>query len=356
MQSVAQELAPHRIRVNSIAPGAIQTPINRAAWETPAALQSLLTLIPYGRIGVPEDIGQAAVWLASDAADYVHGQTIFVDGGMTLYPEFARGGLKGRCSTGAGRSAVRSPPPSGASGCHQRPRRLRLRHIARADATLSRPARGRPHASTRPHARRRQARGGRRRRGARGRWSQPLGRRHPGPAGLPRLERFRLDGTTPCGPTLRGGSAREARVEEPGANTTYVRYELLRAPSQWRWPCGCSSTIATITPRPGRRLCNGVGPVDGACVAGLDGAAPVRVLARGGEDRARPRLVSRLRAGPERERGLDADGRPPARGHLPCHAAGGDSLTVVLSTEPRPRPTGRGVAPSPGPRIRPARR
>ena len=92
MQSVAQELAPHRIRVNSIAPGAIQTPINRAAWETPQALQSLLTLIPYGRIGVPEDIGQAAVWLASDAADYVHGQTIFVDGGMTLYPEFARGG------------------------------------------------------------------------------------------------------------------------------------------------------------------------------------------------------------------------------------------------------------------------
>ncbi len=92
MQSVAQELAPHRIRVNSIAPGAIQTPINRAAWETPEALRSLLTLIPYGRIGVPEDIGQTAVWLASDAADYVHGQTIFVDGGMTLYPEFARGG------------------------------------------------------------------------------------------------------------------------------------------------------------------------------------------------------------------------------------------------------------------------
>jgi len=92
MQSVAQELAPHRIRVNSIAPGAIQTPINRAAWETPHALQSLLTLIPYGRIGVPEDVGQAAVWLASDAADYVHGQTLFVDGGMTLYPEFARGG------------------------------------------------------------------------------------------------------------------------------------------------------------------------------------------------------------------------------------------------------------------------
>jgi len=92
MQSLAQELAPHRIRVNSIAPGAIQTPINRAAWETPEALAKLLKLIPYGRIGVPEDIGRAAVWLASDDSDYVHGQSLFVDGGMTLYPEFARDG------------------------------------------------------------------------------------------------------------------------------------------------------------------------------------------------------------------------------------------------------------------------
>jgi glucose 1-dehydrogenase len=92
MQSLAQELAPHRIRVNSVAPGAIQTPINRPAWETPEALAALLTLIPYGRIGQPADIGNAVAWLASDAADYVHGQTLFVDGGMTLYPEFARGG------------------------------------------------------------------------------------------------------------------------------------------------------------------------------------------------------------------------------------------------------------------------
>lgn len=92
MQTLAQELAPARIRVNSIAPGAIQTPINREAWETPQALKSLLTLIPYGRIGQPEDIGRVAVFLASDDADYINGQTIFVDGGMTLYPEFAHGG------------------------------------------------------------------------------------------------------------------------------------------------------------------------------------------------------------------------------------------------------------------------
>ncbi len=92
MQSLAQELAPYRIRVNSIAPGAIRTPINRPAWETPEALASLLTLIPYGRIGEPEDIGRVAAWLASDDADYIHGQTLVADGGMTLYPEFARGG------------------------------------------------------------------------------------------------------------------------------------------------------------------------------------------------------------------------------------------------------------------------
>lgn len=92
MKSLAQELAPRRIRVNAIGPGAIRTPINTAAWSTPEALAALLALIPYGRIGEPEDIAQAAVWLCSDAADYVTGTTLFVDGGMLLYPGFATGG------------------------------------------------------------------------------------------------------------------------------------------------------------------------------------------------------------------------------------------------------------------------
>jgi glucose 1-dehydrogenase len=92
MKSIAQEVAPYRIRVNSIAPGAIRTPINRDAWSTPEALEDLLTLIPYKRIGEVDDIGRAAVWLASDQADYVHGTTLFIDGGMTLYPGFEAGG------------------------------------------------------------------------------------------------------------------------------------------------------------------------------------------------------------------------------------------------------------------------
>ena len=92
MQSMAQELAPHFVRVNSIGPGAIRTPINTAAWSTPQAYADLMTLVPYKRIGEPDDIARAAVWLASDAADYVTGATLFVDGGMTLYPGFATGG------------------------------------------------------------------------------------------------------------------------------------------------------------------------------------------------------------------------------------------------------------------------
>ena len=92
MKSIAQEVAASRIRVNSICPGAIRTPINRAAWDTEAAYNELLRLIPYKRIGEPEDIGRVAAWLASDYADYVHGASLFVDGGMTLYPGFATGG------------------------------------------------------------------------------------------------------------------------------------------------------------------------------------------------------------------------------------------------------------------------
>jgi glucose 1-dehydrogenase len=92
MKSLAQEVAPKKIRVNSIAPGAIKTAINRAAWETPKAEAELLKLIPDGRVGLPEDIARAAVWLASDASDYVTGTTLFVDGGMTLYPGFSTGG------------------------------------------------------------------------------------------------------------------------------------------------------------------------------------------------------------------------------------------------------------------------
>jgi glucose 1-dehydrogenase len=92
MKSIAQEVAPLRIRVNSICPGAIRTPINMEAWDTPEHYNALMKLIPYKRIGEVEDIGRAAVWLASDYSDYVHGTSLFIDGGMTLYPGFETGG------------------------------------------------------------------------------------------------------------------------------------------------------------------------------------------------------------------------------------------------------------------------
>ncbi len=92
MKSVAQEVAEHRIRVNAVAPGAIKTNINRRAWESDDDRKELLTKIPYNRVGEPEDIGRVVAWLASDQADYITGETITVDGGMTLYPGFREGG------------------------------------------------------------------------------------------------------------------------------------------------------------------------------------------------------------------------------------------------------------------------
>src|SRR5207244_2602502 len=85
MKSIAQEVAPHRIRVNSVAPGAIRAPINMEAWGTPEVYPELMRLIPYKRIGEPDDIGGAAVWLASDDSDYIHGATIFVGRGINVY-------------------------------------------------------------------------------------------------------------------------------------------------------------------------------------------------------------------------------------------------------------------------------
>jgi glucose 1-dehydrogenase len=92
MKSLAQEVAAYRIRVNSVSPGAIRTPINTQAWSTPEAYRELLKLVPYKRIGEPYEIGRVAAWLASDEADYITGATIYVDGGMTLYPGFETGG------------------------------------------------------------------------------------------------------------------------------------------------------------------------------------------------------------------------------------------------------------------------
>lgn len=92
MKTIAQELAPQRIRVNAISPGAIKTDINKSVWSTPEGMRNLLKLIPYNRIGEVEDVAKAAVWLASDDSDYVTGDVLYVDGGMMLYPGFRTGG------------------------------------------------------------------------------------------------------------------------------------------------------------------------------------------------------------------------------------------------------------------------
>ena len=92
MKSISQELAPHKIRVNSVSPGAIKTTINKEVWSDPEKYKDLLKLIPYKRIGTPQDVAKAVAWLASDDSDYVNGETLYIDGGMTLYPEFADNG------------------------------------------------------------------------------------------------------------------------------------------------------------------------------------------------------------------------------------------------------------------------
>ncbi len=92
MKTMAQELAAHKIRVNGLSPGAIKTRINEEVWKDEEQKKELMKLIPYQRLGEPEDIADAAVWLASDESDYVHGHTLYVDGGMMLYPGFMGNG------------------------------------------------------------------------------------------------------------------------------------------------------------------------------------------------------------------------------------------------------------------------
>ncbi|MEM7008403.1 MAG: SDR family oxidoreductase [Thermodesulfobacteriota bacterium] len=92
MKSIAQELAPQKIRVNAVSPGAIKTDINKSVWDTPEGMEGLLKLVPFGRIGEVEDVAKACVWLASDESDYITGDVLYVDGGMMLYPEFRTGG------------------------------------------------------------------------------------------------------------------------------------------------------------------------------------------------------------------------------------------------------------------------
>lgn len=92
VKTLAQEVAEKKVRINSIAPGIIKTNINKGTWSDPEKAKNILKLVPYGRLGEPEDVAKAVVWLASDESDYVTGTTLFVDGGMALYPAFHEGG------------------------------------------------------------------------------------------------------------------------------------------------------------------------------------------------------------------------------------------------------------------------
>jgi len=87
-KTLAQEAAPYGVRVVSLAPGAVKSPINRSIWEDPEQLAALTSKIPVGKLGQPEDVANMAVVLASDVASYVTGSTVFVDGGMALFPSF----------------------------------------------------------------------------------------------------------------------------------------------------------------------------------------------------------------------------------------------------------------------------
>jgi glucose 1-dehydrogenase len=91
-KTLAQEAAPHGVRVLAVGPGAIKTPINRSVWNDPLGLKDLLSKIPLNRVGEPEEIARMVVVLVSDSASYVTGRTMFVDGGMTDYPGFSHGG------------------------------------------------------------------------------------------------------------------------------------------------------------------------------------------------------------------------------------------------------------------------
>ena len=87
MRNAAIELAPFRIRVNNVAPGAIATPINRATLEDPEKLAILRQIVPLQRMGEPEEVAQVALFLASEASSYVTGSTYYVDGGMVRYSQ-----------------------------------------------------------------------------------------------------------------------------------------------------------------------------------------------------------------------------------------------------------------------------